>query len=232
MRNIILVQKDTKNLIELFNSISSSLNEEFRIFKIFTNGKDALEYVKKEKADVLIIDLDLPDFNAIDIISEVQASNSQVIAISEESDKVLELLKKNLHIHSLLIKPYKFDDLVNSLNNMCTADKSLSKLIDILNNFNFNKSSIGYRYIIDCINYCIKNNLRFIKQVKSLYKNVESLYDGQVYADTIEWNIYKSIRYMNTSTDNLIMKKYFIYDTFPSPKTFLNGILDIYYSSI
>lgn len=45
------------------------------------------------------------------------------------------------------------------------------------------------------------------------------------------WNISKCIRTMNGITNKSILEKYFPYNNFPSPKIFLNEILDKYYFS-
>ena len=119
------------------------------------------------------------------------------------------MIKENINYYKILPKPFDIENLIEILkkiSNNSIKNESKKRIISLLNNFNFNKSSVGYTYFIDILKY--NKNLSYKK---------------------IEWNIEKSIRTMNNYTDLFILNKYFSYTNFPSSKVFINGLLYIYY---
>lgn len=97
-------------------------------------------------------------------------------------------------------------------------------IIKVLNEFNFNKSSKGYTYIIDCLNFVINNNYKYMPKMNYVYKNIDS--DNSI---KIKWDIDKSILSMYQITDIDIIKRIFLKDKKPSIKVFLDAILAEYY---
>ena len=71
-------------------------------------------------------------------------------------------------------------------------------------------------------------NCRHICGIKELYKEVASKIKVDN-SDLIEWNISKSIKIMNKYTKTETLEKFFPYNQYPSPKIFLNEVLDRYY---
>ena len=69
---------------------------------------------------------------------------------------------------------------------------------------------------------------RNVYKIKDLYKEV-SLNNNTISELNMSWNISKSIQTMSKLTDNRILEKYFHSNTLPTPKIFINQILDMYY---
>lgn len=153
--------------------------------------------------------------------------------MSENLDLILEVLKNKLNFYHVFVKPFKAEELINTLRNIVLileSSKQSNKLTTLLNNFYFNKSSLGYVYLSDCLNFCIKQKITYVSKIREIYKNIEIKNNNEVSLSQIEWNISKSIRTMKNLTSKEILNKYFPYNPSPSPKEFINGILYIYYN--
>lgn len=234
MLNILIVDDNYNYLESLFNELNIQLSQKLRIIAICNDGEKALNYIMNNRIDIILLDLNIPKLNGIEILEKMQKNNikNYVIAMSGDSDFIVELIKKNLKGYKTFVKPFKLENLISILNEIVYAETQnidYTKIINLLNNFNFNKNSIGYTYIIDCLNYCIEKKITFITHINELYNQISNKYSNISYSN-ISWDIAKAIQVMNKSTDDKIFDKYFSYSKYPSPKTFLNGILNIYYS--
>ena len=62
---------------------------------------------------------------------------------------------------------------------------------------NFNKSNLGFNYIIDCLSICVNNNYHFIPKMNILY---EQLINNNYYINrsfnAVKWNISKAVQTM------------------------------------
>lgn len=234
MLNILLADNDYTYIENIFNKISLKLKENFDIIGICSSGDKVLEYILNTKIDIIILELNLPKVDGIDILKELKKRNINIptIILSKNSDLVFKVIKENINYYKILPKPFDIENLIEILkkiNNNSIKNESKKRIINLLHNFNFNRSSLGYAYIIDILNFCIENEIRYINNLKNIYQKLELKYNKNLSYKKIEWNIEKSIRTMNNYTDSLILNKYFSYTNFPSSKVFINGLLYIYY---
>ncbi len=88
----ILIIDDEKPINDLIHSYM--IKEGFIPFSAF-NGKEALELIKSEKPDLIILDIMLPDIEGIDLCLEIRKTNNSPILFlsckSEEIDKIIAL---------------------------------------------------------------------------------------------------------------------------------------------
>ena len=235
MKKILIVEDDVNYLEILFNQIADNISDNAKITKICTDGESALTYIQNMDVDIVILDLNIPKIDGITILEKIKQKNmnTKVIVISGESDRVLEIIKKNINVNQILIKPFQLNKLIDSINDIALdlhAIEDKNKVLNLISEFNFNKSNIGYKYILDCLELCIKREYKSISCMKNLYMDISKRYNG-VSIQNISWNIYKCIQVMNKLTSDTTMKKYFMYDSKPSPKSFINEILNLYYTS-
>jgi len=82
-------------------------------FKITTDGKQALELVKKEKFDLIFLDLVLKEANGAKIYKEIQEIYPQanIVLMTGYSQKMSEL-KEKIDIAGCLYKPFEVDNIV------------------------------------------------------------------------------------------------------------------------
>ena len=91
---LVLIVDDTMMNIDLLADV---LREEYRL-GIATNGIKALEFVEKEKPDLVLLDIVLPNKDGWEILKEIKAKNKEIKVIilsnlgqKEEVEKGLKL---------------------------------------------------------------------------------------------------------------------------------------------
>ena len=229
MIKVLIIDDNYEYVQNLFNILNENIDNDIKIEKICGDGKIALDYILNSNIDVILLDLNIPNINGIEILKIMKKNNidKDVIVITGESDMLINLIENNLTVKKILFKPFKVEDLINILQDIIQDslnDKKMNKILNLLNIFNFNKATIGYNYIKQCINYCIEKKYRNVSKIKDLYKEV-SLTSNPISELNMSWNISKSIQTMSKLTDNRILEKYFHSNTLPTPKIFINQIL-------
>jgi len=63
--------------------------DEITVAGCFTNAADCLAYLSEQYADIVLLDINLPDMNGIDLCAEIKksSSSSRVIAISNNNER-------------------------------------------------------------------------------------------------------------------------------------------------
>ena len=219
----------------LFNNLQEYNENKYNIAKICTDSSNIIDYILKDIVDVILLDLNMPNVDGFEILDIIKKNNikSKVIVISGDTSCILRLIKEkyNNFVLKLFIKPFEVTELIEELNFLYNETNVVIKNEDIemlLNNFNFNKASVGYEYIKQCLTICIKKKYKYVPNMDLLYDNLSKENNLGV-SKSIKWDIYKTIDNMRKNTDKNILKQYFNF--IPSAKTFLNKILSIYFSN-
>ena len=93
-------------------------NEKFNIVTA-GNGTQALEQVKKEKPDLVLLDVMMPDMNGFQVLQEIRKKNNvpvlMLTAKSDEEDKVSGL---RLGADDYLTKPFSINELMARVNSL------------------------------------------------------------------------------------------------------------------
>ena len=127
MKTIALIEDDA----DLFSLLKYNLEKEgFRFIGLQT-GKGALELCRKERPDVIILDIMLPDSDGIEICRGVRSSldlaHVPVIFLTargSESDRVLGL---ELGANDYMVKPFSVRELVARVRNQLRAPATPSR---------------------------------------------------------------------------------------------------------
>lgn len=111
--NILLVE-DEKRVSDF---IARGLKADGFVITVADNGDIALEYMKSETFDVVILDLMLPTISGYDVCQQMRMKNNftpvlMLTAMSELEDQVKGL---NLGTDDYMSKPFEFDELVARL---------------------------------------------------------------------------------------------------------------------
>lgn len=116
MPQTILVIDDEKRLVSLVQSYL--VQEGYRVLTAY-NGRDALQVVQKEKPDLIILDIMMPEMNGYDFMRAHRASQDTPIimltAKVEDDDKVLGL---ELGADDYVTKPFKPRELMARVRNV------------------------------------------------------------------------------------------------------------------
>lgn len=113
-QNKVLIAEDDRDISEIL-----SLYLESNEFQVYTasNGKEALEIIKKEEINIALIDIMMPVMNGYELIKEIRKkSNIPVIIISAknmEEDKILGL---DIGADAYITKPFNPLEVVATVN--------------------------------------------------------------------------------------------------------------------
>jgi CheY-like chemotaxis protein len=90
------------------------------------NGKDALEKLATQPADLLVTDLMMPDVDGIELIRSVRASGPPItiIAMSGADESVYLRVASRLGADYVLRKPFTIEDLQRVLSGIMTVEAS------------------------------------------------------------------------------------------------------------
>ena len=110
MSSIIIIDDDV-NAVE-------SLKEYFELSKMDVlgcgyNGKDAVELYKKHKPDVVLLDLNMPEFDGYYAIENIKKINPKTKIIVLTGSVVAETKEKldEYQLYAIFSKPYKITEL-------------------------------------------------------------------------------------------------------------------------
>ena len=121
MKTVALIEDDA----DLFSLLKYNIEKEgFRFIGLQT-GKDALELCRRERPDVIILDIMLPDSDGIEICRGVRSSTDLahvpvifLTARGSESDRILGL---ELGANDYMVKPFSVRELIARLRNQLRA---------------------------------------------------------------------------------------------------------------
>lgn len=191
--NLLYVEDDE----ETIENIDFFLKRHFNEIIIAKDGEEAFNYFEEKKPDIIILDINIPKINGLKLTSKIREINKKIpiIFLTAFSDKENLLQAIHLHACSYLIKPFKIDELINTINK-CKRDffqEDLNPHLKILNQ--------------DFIWHKQKKELSFNNQKISLTKNEISLIDLFVENDSrffIQEEINEFIYLNNDIKDNSI----------------------------
>ncbi|WP_242856024.1 response regulator [Ruminiclostridium josui] len=80
-----------------------------------SNGKEALDIVRKNNIDIVITDIQMPEMNGIELIREIKGLNRGIKCIIITAYAEFEYAKESvrLHVNDYILKPFKSKDLLD-----------------------------------------------------------------------------------------------------------------------
>ena len=116
MNNILIVEDDpTTSLL-----LSSYLEKEKLTSHIVDNGFDALDYIRNNSVDIVLMDLGLPDINGIELITEALQIDKtiEIVVVTGESSADVALEAVRLGAKDYLVKPITGERLLITVKNI------------------------------------------------------------------------------------------------------------------
>jgi len=172
--------------IMVLENISELLQNYFKVFHTASDGEMAYELFLKYEIDILIVDIELPKMNGIELISKIRESNKDVeivvISAYTKTDYFLECI--NCHVSKYIVKPFtsrKIKELLVMLNEDFKNSVN-QESICLDEEFTFNMESSQLLYNNDCVNLTKKER----ELLMLLLDNINSL----ISIDTMEYTIW------------------------------------------
>ena len=200
----VMIADDNLDLNNLCCNILSK-DKDIQIISSTLDGESTLKDYMRLKPDVLLLDLDLPKMNGIDIINnicldETEKKKNNIIIISGNSELRYNLFNTS-KIFRIMPKPVDFNDVISTIKEIVTENNYIPIVEKEIRNFlfslNFNLYADGTRYLIDAIKLG-SENIRLVRNIKTLYDEVAELHSTS--SNTIKWGIRNAIETMNHNT--------------------------------
>lgn len=116
MKNILIVDDDPITLKILSAAIEK---HGFAVIKA-TTGKDVFPKLKEHEITAIILDLNLPDINGLEILKQIRnhpvISNIAIIIVTENDDKLEAILGLEMGADDYITKPFHQRELIARLN--------------------------------------------------------------------------------------------------------------------
>jgi len=216
--NLLLVE-DEENLRETLK-----LNLELEGYEVtaVSTGIDALQVIKKEYFDLLILDIMLPEMDGITVCENIRLQNNEVpiLFLSARNTGLdrIEGLKKGGDDY--MTKPFNLEELLLRIDKLVTKNKKLKVRTPINDVYTFGKCKIDFTGLIakDKDGKTIELSKKEIALLKLLIEHKNEVVSREHILQAVwGYNVYPTTR----TIDNFILnfRKYFEKDT-RSPKHF------------
>jgi two-component system alkaline phosphatase synthesis response regulator PhoP len=215
----ILLVEDEENLQEALK-----LNLELEGYEITSayDGKEALEAVKNEHFDLMILDVMLPELDGISVIERIRLQNNDIpililSAKNSSADRVLGLKKG---ADDYLTKPFNLEELLLRVNKLVEKSKRLTARTPLAQVYTFGKNQVEFN-ALECITKDGKKITLTKKEImllKLLIENKNEVVTREKILQAVwGYNVYPTTR----TIDNFILnfRKYFEEDS-RNPKYF------------
>lgn len=230
----VMISDDNLDLNNLCCNILSK-DKDIQIISSTLDGESTLKDYVQLKPDVLLLDLDLPKMNGIDIINnicldETEKKKNNIIIISGNTELRYNLFNTS-KIFRIMPKPVDFNDVISTIKEIATENNYIPIVEKEIRNFlfslNFNLYADGTRYLIDAIKLG-SENIRLVRNIKTLYDEVAELHSTS--SNTIKWGIRNAIETMNHNTTKHEINKIFHinYDKKMTPKYFIPLVISYF----
>lgn len=230
----VMIADDNLDLNNLCCNILSK-DKDIQIISSTLDGESTLKDYMRLKPDVLLLDLDLPKMNGIDIINnicldETEKKKNNIIIISGNAELRYNLFNTS-KIFRIMPKPVDFNDVISTIKEIVTENNYIPIVEKEIRNFlfslNFNLYADGTRYLIDAIKLG-SENIRLVRNIKTLYDEVAELHSTS--SNTIKWGIRNAIETMNHNTTKHEINKIFHinYDKKMTPKYFIPLVISYF----
>lgn len=230
----VMIADDNLDLNNLCCNILSK-DKDIQIISSTLDGESTLKDYMQLKPDVLLLDLDLPKMNGIDIINnicldETEKKKNNIIIISGNTELRYNLFNTS-KIFRIMPKPVDFNDVISTIKEIATENNYIPIVEKEIRNFlfslNFNLYADGTRYLIDAIKLG-SENIGLVRNIKTLYDEVAELHSTS--SNTIKWGIRNAIETMNHNTTKHEINKIFHinYDKKMTPKYFIPLVISYF----
>lgn len=230
----VMIADDNLDLNNLCCNILSK-DKDIQIISSTLDGESTLKDYMQLKPDVLLLDLDLPKMNGIDIINnicldETEKKKNNIIIISGNTELRYNLFNTS-KIFRIMPKPVDFNDVISTIKEIVTENNYIPIVEKEIRNFlfslNFNLYADGTRYLIDAIKIGAED-IRLVRNIKNLYDKVAEIHSAS--SNSIKWGIRNAIETMNHNTSKREINETFKinYDKKMTPKYFIPLVISYF----
>lgn len=230
----IMVAEDSTSLFSCYQKLLTK-DKTVKIIGCAKDGKTAVSMYKEENPDILLLDLNLPKKNGLQIISDLSNYENNdykcnIIIVSGNSHLRKKLLNTK-KIYAIISKPINFNTLLNTINEF-KQDQIIynfpeKKCINLLLNLKLKPFSKSGQLLIDIIKLSY-SNIEILENMNQLYFIMSRKKSCK--PEKIRSSLRSTIRTVNRFATSKTLHSIFCieYDDINnilSPYQFINGII-------
>lgn len=135
----ILIVEDEETILE---GLKFCLTKEGFLVSTATHAKDALEIINKNKIDLLLLDINLPDMNGINLYAKIkQTSDIPTIFLTASDLETTVVQALDMGADDYVTKPFKTRELISRINSVLrrtskVETKNIIKIGNVVININ------------------------------------------------------------------------------------------------
>ncbi len=227
MEKTIVIADDNLNYCNNLNYFFSHASPKIKIVGIAHTGLKTLELLNACNPNFLILDLNMPDKNGLEILNIIEENDNLDTKVIITSGEVPMLNRLNFirskKLLNIFVKPFDNSILYSAIQSATSNDlENIDVIIDsFLHKFTFNFTSQSYNYLF----LVIKNLLYRPFVLNNAYKQIAI--EQNVTPDNIKWGIEKLLSSMIRYTPKKVLLEYIPYTSSPSPKIFIFEIIKL-----
>ena len=211
-------------------------DKNIKIVSSTIDGEKTLEEYKRLKPDLLLLDLDMPKMNGLEIINKLcedtaEKKKCNIIVVSGNAPMRYDLLN-TAKIYKIIPKPIDLTKILEDINQFAeefSANRGTSQknIRDVLYELKIQPYSKSGKYVLEALEILLKDP-SILENIKNLYDMVGKKYNTSY--TSIKWGVRSSINLMNRYITNKQLRTIFrIYDNdknLITPKYFFTMILE------
>lgn len=145
MNNLTILYAEDEN--ETRENYAKFLNKYFKEVYCASNGKEALEIYKNKKPNILLLDINMPYINGLEVAKQIRIKdkNTRIIILTAHLEQDKLLFAAELNLSKYLPKPISRVELKAALLEASNQYKELNKVSNIINvdeNYYWNKDTL------------------------------------------------------------------------------------------
>lgn len=226
----VMIAEDNQSLCDGYRSFLTK-DKEIDVVQCTSDGYSTLEFYVQLKPDVLLLDLDLPAMNGLEIINSLahlpnEKDKCNIIVITG-SFALRNKLSNTSKVYKIIPKPCNFEELLHTVKEIhidYPHSFDTESLNSLLLKLSFNLYTKGTKYLIDSI-ILANSNQNLLYNITNLYALVAS--KNHTSENIIKWSITNSLSSMNRYVDKKLL--YSIFSEYDgrnlTPKYFISLLL-------
>ena len=226
MINLLIVENNAEQAKNIVNYVSQYCPD-IRTYGIAYVEEDAIEILKTDRIDTILMDLNLPDLGSFNILNYIADNRilkflNSIVVLGGDNMPMTKLLD-NKYIHCCLKKPTSLKEISEQLKFL--ADLKISetdefiireKIKNQLEHLGYNFSYHGSNYLIDAIYLLYRNRDKYFDNLsKDIYPVLAKKHNKE--ANTIKCDITQATKMMFYDSSDKVIKEYFNYSKLARP---------------
>ncbi|MEE1050442.1 MAG: response regulator [Clostridia bacterium] len=128
MYTVLIVEDDP--MVAMINEQFVSRHKDFKVIEKCADGENALQYLEKNKVDLVIMDVYMPIMDGFETLRQIRKKQIEVDVIMVTAANEAESLKQGLHLGVVdyLVKPFTFERFKIALDKFLAQAEALKDL--------------------------------------------------------------------------------------------------------